>query len=166
MDLTLEEIRDKISENNNDELLALLELLEDVSKDIRKVLNTRAVACDTSMTFKNNIYQMHIGDITLSGQTAHFTAYFSKKALPCKWGERCKQLPKCEYYHENPKERRILRYGDSPLIKRFLSCEPEHLGKFYRANPRMQQEIVNFKDRLLDGVIRLLWLSSEGIKLS
>lgn len=167
MKKTLDEIRELIKNANEDDLNSYYEELEDLVMMIRKKQQSKVIATDTYFSFRNGKYKIIIGDVTLSGNVVNYSEGFQKKGILCIWEKKCKKWKecKCEYYHLDDPGNRIMNYGESPLMKKFLMCEPEKLCSFYNSNPRLKKELVNFKDKILDGIIRLLWLSSEGIKI-
>ncbi len=158
MDLTLTEILDSADSLTEDQLNEMYAAVEEVAAKLRKLQNSRFVAIDTYLTFDKGEYTIQIGNLVLRGHHVRYTDTYEKEALRCRWGDRCRNRYKCEYNHLETC--RVIRFGESPLMKRFLNCAPDQLAQFCRLNPGMEGEIQNLKCSVLDKFIRLIWLSA------
>jgi hypothetical protein len=165
MDLTLTEILEHIPSCGEQELIELYELVEDVAAKIRQKQTSKIVANDANLTFKNGIYNLNVGNVQISGREVAYTDINTNKAKVCIWMEKCNKKNKCKFYHPEYDHRRIMHFGDTVNMKTLLSCPVEQLGTLLKFHPHMALEIVNLKNRVLDGLIRLLWISSDDIKV-
>ena len=158
MDLTLTEILDTCDSFNEDQLSAAYAEVVSVAARLRKLQSARYVAIDTYLTFDKGEYAIKIGDLTLRGHHVHYTDYYDKRARLCRWGDHCRDPEKCGYNHSGRFD--VVEFGESPLMKRFLNCQPDQLAQFYLLNPALKGEIESMKASVLDKIIRLIWLSS------
>lgn len=161
MDLSLADINDMAGSLNEAELNEIYMAVEVVATNLRKLQNSRIVAIDTYLTFDKGEYSIKIGDLTLRGHHVKYTDTYEKSTRVCRWGEKCRIKENCEYNHSDTSK--VIQFGESRLMKRFLNCAPEDLAQFYRLNPEMKNEIQNLKSSILDKIIRLIWLSSSGL---
>ena len=168
MDITLAEIVSLSASSDEEKIKELYKRVEEVSIQLRKKLSTNIVAADTYLTFNKGHLEISIGDVFLKGSEVKYIRHFSKKMKACIWQEKCKAYKSgrdCEYYHPAVNDHRILPHNPAPIMKDFLECPLESLGAFYKIYPSVRPEVADLKLRILDGIIRLLWLSSEGIKI-
>lgn len=163
MDLTLEEILSASEDAGDAKLKELYKDVETVAIKLREMLKTNIIAVDTYLTFDKGLLEISIGSIFFRGTEVKYVRHFAKKTKRCMWGSGCKAGKRCEYHHEG--ERRVLNHYYSPTMLDFMECPLEMLAPFYRSHPSIRPEIDDLKLRILDGVMRLLWLSSEGVDI-
>lgn len=134
---------------------------------MRQISRGNTVPIDCSLSVQRGDYHLKIGDLELTGKTAQFCTEPDPKTIHCRYGPNCRSWRRegtCRYRH--PTEAPLLRQNErSFLMQTFLSCPEDLLGELYRTHPMLEHELKAFKERLLDGIIRLLWLRSEGVPI-
>lgn len=170
MNSALQEIIKKYSDPSTTaaELHRIERDLENAAMEIRRLRRAKSVAIDCSLAFRGGEYLLEIGDLKMAGNTAQFCDAMDRKAIHCRFGDdECRSWRRdgtCRYRHTG--EPVLLRQNEkSFLLRSFLSLPNEFLGAFHRMHPDVAGELKAFKERILDGVIRLLWLRSEGINV-
>jgi hypothetical protein len=164
MDLTLEQILEQASMSDDEEILELYKLVESVAARLRKKQQSKIIANDANLTFVDGKYSLNIGNIHLVGREVQYTDIETDKAKICIWGDKCNKNSKCKFFHPGS-DGRIMHYGDSKNMKLLLGCPVDQLSHLVRVRPEIYREIINLKDKVLDGLIRLLWLSSDDIAI-
>lgn len=165
MDL-VEKLREEVECMSQDEINEIYCAIEDLTAKIKKKQTAKFISTGASLEFDNGTYIISIADLVLRGKHARYVDFFDKKTIFCKWGNSCASMRDtgaCDYFHPETGEQAVISHRrPSDVMKQFLEAPPEILPKLYSSSAELRNEILALKVRVLDLIIRLLWVSQKN----